>query len=68
MAFGIAEIVGLFMIVAGCCVIVGACALVAVALAVAVGGSFLLLAGVLLVYVASALERKQQPARRTASS
>lgn len=61
MAFGIAEIVGLFLILAGVSLIVGACALVSTALAVAVAGGCVLLGGVLLVYVASALEARSKP-------
>ena len=60
MSFGIAEIVGLFLVLAGCCTLVGAAALVAAALAVAVAGGLLLLAGVLVVYVAAVLERTKK--------
>lgn len=56
MRAGVIEIVGLFVIIAGCCTLVGAAALVSTALAVAVAGAFLLLAGVLAVYVANRLD------------
>lgn len=58
MSFGIAEIVGCFLVLAGCCVLVGAASMVAAALGVAVAGGLLVLGGVLVVYVASALERR----------
>lgn len=51
---GILEIVGIFVVLAGCSTLVAAAALVSTALAVAVAGSFLVLAGVLTVYVANA--------------
>lgn len=62
MRYGIAELVGLFLVVVGCGVIVGAAALVSVALAVLAAGVFLVLAGILAVYVASALETKAKAA------
>lgn len=55
MQHGIAEIVGLFLIVIGCGVIVGAASLVSVALAVLAAGVFLILGGVIAVYVANRL-------------
>ena len=58
MKFGILEIVGLFVIVAGCGLMVGAAALVSTALAVLVSGFFLLLFGVVCVYVAVSLDQK----------
>lgn len=57
---GIVEIVGLFLVVTGCGVIVGAAALVSVALAVLAAGAFLVLAGVIAVYVAARLESKPE--------
>jgi hypothetical protein len=67
MQTGIAEILGLFLVVVGCCGFVGAAALVSVALAVAVAAAFLLLAGILLVYVAVTLERGRVAAAKTPS-
>jgi hypothetical protein len=58
---GIAEIVGLFLVVTGCCTIVGAAALVSVALAVLAAGAFLILAGVVVTYVAVTLDRAKKP-------
>ncbi len=55
--YGVLEILGLFLAVAGAGTIVGAASLVSLALAVLVAGFFLLLAGVLVVYVAATLER-----------
>jgi hypothetical protein len=62
MQTGIAEILGLFLVIAGCCGFVGAAALVSVAFAVAVAAAFLLLAGILLVYVAAQMDRARKPA------
>jgi hypothetical protein len=62
MQTGIAEILGLFLVVAGCCGFVGAAALVSVALAVAVAASFMLLGGILLVYVAAQIDRARRAA------
>lgn len=56
MRAGVIEIVGLFLVVAGCCALVGAASLVSTALAVAVAGGFLVLAGILAVFVASRLD------------
>lgn len=55
---GIAEIVGLFLVIVGCGTVVAAASLVSVALAVLAAGCFLLLGGVLVVYVAATLDRK----------
>lgn len=62
----IAEIVAVFLIIAGCAGFVAAAALVSTALAVAVAAAFLLLGGVLLAYIAATLDRarKAQPAPR----
>jgi hypothetical protein len=62
MQTGIAEIVGLFLIVAGAAGIVGAAAMVSVALAVVVASSLVVLAGIVLVYVANALDAKAKTA------
>lgn len=62
MKFGILEIVGLFLVVAGCATLVGASALVSPALAMAVAGGLVILAGVLTVYVAATLEAKAKAA------
>lgn len=62
MQTGIAEIVGLFLVVVGCAGFVGAAALVSVALAVAVAAAFLLLGGILLVYVATTVDRSRKAA------
>lgn len=58
MQTGIAEILGLFLVIAGCSGFVGAAALVSVALAVAVAAAFLLLSGVLVLYIAYSIERR----------
>lgn len=58
MQSGIIEIVGLFIVVVGCGFVVGAAALVSTVLAVLAVGLFLVLAGVIAVYVATALEKK----------
>lgn len=60
---GIVEIVGLFLVVVGCCAVVGAAALVSTALAVLASGAFLVLAGVLAVYVAQSLAAKKPDGR-----
>lgn len=53
----IAEIVGAFIILAGCGAFVAAAGLVSTALAVCVAGFFLVLIGVIIVYVATLLSR-----------
>lgn len=58
MQSGIIEIVGLFVIVVGCGFVVGAATLVSTVLAVLAVGLFLILAGVIAVYVAVSLEKK----------
>lgn len=62
MKYGVLEILGLFLAVAGAGAIVGAAALVSVPLAVLVTGAFLLLAGVLGVFVAASLEKAEKAA------
>jgi len=57
---GLLEIVGLFLVVVGACGLVGAAALVSVALAVTVAALFVMLAGVIVVYVATTLERAEK--------
>lgn len=64
---GIAEILGIFLIVAGCCGLVGAAALVSTALGVGVAGGLLVLGGVLVVYVASLVDRNRKAAAVAAS-
>lgn len=54
---GLTEILGLFLVVVGCCAIVGAAAFVSAALAVLAAGLFLTFGGIVVVYVASALEK-----------
>ena len=66
MNHGIAEILGLFLVVVGCGTIVAAASLVSVALAVLAAGLFLVLGGVLAVYVAAVLERRNASAARGA--
>lgn len=58
---GIAEILGIFLIVVGCGVVVGAAALVSIVLAVATAGVLLVLGGVLVVYVAAVMARNAKP-------
>lgn len=65
MKTGLLEIVGLFLIVVGCGSVVGAAALVSVALAVLATGVFVVLAGIVAVYVASQLEVKAAAATRS---
>jgi uncharacterized membrane protein len=60
---GIAEIVGIFILIVGSGTVVGAAALVSTALAVLAAGVFLMLAGVLTVYIANAVETKSKAAR-----
>jgi membrane protein implicated in regulation of membrane protease activity len=55
---GIAEIVGLFLVIVGCGTIVAAASLVSTALAVLAAGLFLVLGGALAVYAAAVLERQ----------
>lgn len=62
---GFVEIVGLFLVIAGCGLIVGAASLISVTLAVLTGGAFLALAGVLTVYAAARMEAKPEPKRPT---
>ena len=64
MTTGIAEILGLFLVIIGAGCIVAAASLVSVALAVLAAGSFLVLAGVLVVYVASVTDRAKRAAPR----
>lgn len=60
----IAEIVGLFLLVVGAGMVVGAASLVSVALAWLAAGAFLLLAGILTVYVAARLDTVKRQERR----
>lgn len=62
---GFAEIVGLFLVVVGCCAIVGAASLISLALAVLTAGVFLVLAGTLTVYVAARVGARAEPKRPT---
>lgn len=63
MRSGILEIVGIFLVVVGACGLMGAAAMVSVALAVAAGAVFVLLAGVIAIYVAVTLEQQATAAR-----
>lgn len=58
---GIAEILGLFLVTVGCGTIVAAASLVSTALAVLTAGLFIVLAGVLVIYVALQLDRAAKP-------
>jgi hypothetical protein len=58
---GVVEIVGLFLVIVGCGTIVAAAAMVSTALAVLTAGGFIVLAGVLAVFVALQLERAPKP-------
>lgn len=62
---GIAEILGLFLVVIGCGTIVAAASLISTALAVLAAGCFLVLGGVLVVYVAAVMARKPATPVRT---
>lgn len=57
---GIAEILGMFLVVVGCGTIVAAASLISLALAVLTAGLFLVLGGVLVVYVAAVMSRKPE--------
>lgn len=59
---GIAEILGIFLIVTGCAALVGAASLVSTALGVGVAGGLLVLGGVIVVYVAALADRKAKSA------
>lgn len=59
---GIAEILGIFLIVVGCGVVVGAASLISVALAVLTAGVLIVLGGVLVVYVAAVTDRTRKAA------
>jgi len=64
MTAGILEIIGCFLVVVGAGTIVGAAALISTALAVLTAGAFLVLFGIVIVYVAMSLEAaKPKPAR-----
>jgi membrane protein implicated in regulation of membrane protease activity len=65
MQTGIAEIVGIFLLVVGCGAVVGAAALVSTALAVLAAGVFLILGGVLAVYIANAVAAAKTKSART---
>lgn len=59
MTTGVAEIVGLFLVVAGGVALTAAAVLVSVALGVAVAGALAILGGIIAVYVANELERQR---------
>lgn len=61
MRFGLFEILGVFLTVVGCGTIVAAASFVSVALAVLAAGVFLVVAGIVVVYVTSALEAADKP-------
>ena len=61
MTAGLVEIVGMFLIVVGCGVIVGAAALVSIPLAVAAAGVFVILGGIIAVYIAQHIPEKAKP-------
>lgn len=61
MKFGILEIIGLFLVVVGCGTVVGAASLVSLALAVLAAGVFLVLGGIMVVYVAATLDEQAAP-------
>lgn len=52
---GIAEIVGIFLLLVGCGTVVAAASLVSTALAVLAAGLFTILGGVITIYVANAV-------------
>jgi uncharacterized membrane protein YfcA len=58
MTAGIAEIVGAFLVFVGLCTVVAGAAMVSTVLAVLVAGAFVVLAGVLAIYVALQLDRR----------
>lgn len=57
---GIIEIIGAALIVAGCAGLVAAASMVSIALAVTVAGFFVLVAGVVAVYVAALLDQAEK--------
>lgn len=57
---GIAEILGMFLVVIGCGTVVAAASMISVALAVLTAGALLVLGGVLVVYVAAVMGRKPE--------
>ena len=65
MGTGIAEILGMFLVVIGAGCIVAAASLISIALAVCAAGCFFGLAGVLVVYVASVTDRAKKTAAPT---
>lgn len=67
MRAGIIEIVGLFLIVAGAGGVIGAAAMVSVPLAVLVSGAFILLGGIVAVYVAAQLDKADAAAKKPAT-
>jgi hypothetical protein len=54
--FGILEIVGIFVTLVGCGTVVASASMVSTALAVLTAGTFLILFGIIAVYVAVTLE------------
>jgi membrane protein implicated in regulation of membrane protease activity len=67
MQTGIAEIVGVFLVIVGCAGFVAAASLISVALAVAVAAAFFLLGGILLVYIAAQVDRARKAAPKTSA-
>lgn len=62
MKFGILEIVGIFLALVGCGAVVASASMVSTALAVLTAGTFLILFGVIAVYVAVSLDAAAQVA------
>ncbi|KQY59371.1 hypothetical protein ASD11_07320 [Aeromicrobium sp. Root495] len=58
---GVVEIVGVFLMLIGLGAVVAAAAMVSIALAVLASGTFLVLAGVVAIYLAVHLERASAP-------
>lgn len=63
MRAGLIEIVGLFLVVVGCAGLVGAASLVSTPLAVATAAAFILLGGIIAVYVAAQLAQADKAGR-----
>lgn len=63
---GIIEIIGAFLVLTGLCTVVAGCVMVSTVLAVLVSGAFVVLLGVIAVYVAAQLELAGQEPKQPA--
>lgn len=67
MRAGIIEIVGLFLVIVGMCGVVGAASMVSIPLAVVAASAFILLGGIIAVFVAVQLEKADAAAKKPAT-